>query len=703
MSRLNTSLSPQADDILNWFELLGRELRSTQQRLLVSCQGSQQYCDQIFERLQMQIQDCAVLSNRALIAGAIPFTKSEVLLGLEFSHVVVDLFDGLNADVVAIAGGLVKQGGILILLSENPSEWSIESDLFAIWQNNVNSPEPLFIRYFFDQVDEYPNTCLKVIEGQALPEIPRLTTTQSTAIVDGKTSEQAEILSQVNAWLRQSDSKFTLITANRGRGKSVCLGLIARELIKQLKLSVCVTAYSRASAAKLLAQLDAPVFASPDALIESPVSADVLLIDEAAMLPFPFLNQLCARYKQVVMATTTGGYEGTGQGFLLRFVEGLPANQLLHLEIHDPVRWSVNDSLEKWLDNCLLLNPVSPILFSEDSIQCAFRVLSLAECQADIELLLKIYRLMVGAHYRTRPSDLRSLMENPDLIVVLAEYNDDPVGLALMNAEGGFDESMCEQIFLGQRRPKGHLLAQMLTAQANSKTFAQLRGLRLQRIAVAESKRREGIGRQLIKLSQQFASEYNYDYIGASFAFDCESAGFWKACDFDLVHISYGQGKSSGNHSVAVVNPLNETSSGLIGELQQRILSSLPLWCCQYLRAIDCDSVIALLRYIGYAPGLNQFEIDEIRAFGFGHRGFDLCFVSLQKFVMQAVVKLPEDFYVHPWLIEKIVQNREWAQLSIDDDIVGRKARLSKLRQLVKQILQADIGLCLKPDTIAPD
>jgi len=699
MSQFTPSPNPRDDDILNWFELLGRQLSSARQRVLVSCQGSQQYCDQLFDRVQLQFQNCTVLSNRALNTDAIPFAKSEVLLGLEFEHVIVDLFDGLNADVIAIAGGLVKHGGMLILLSEKPLEWSLENDLYAVWQNDVVSPEAVFIRYFFDHIAGQSQACLQVVENQALPEIPYFTASQVTAINDGKTSEQAVILNQVKTWLQRPDSKFTLITANRGRGKSVCLGLIANELEKQRQL-VCVTAYSRASAGKLLAQLGAPVFASPDALIENPVEADVLLIDEAAMLPYPFLVQLCARYKQVIMATTTGGYEGTGQGFLLRFVARLPPSQLMYLQIHDPVRWSVNDNLEKWLDNCLLLSPHLNNLKVDNAAQYCYRVLTRVESQADIDLLLNIYRLMVSAHYRTRPSDLRALMENPDLVLVLAECEGELIGVALLNVEGGFDESMCEQIFLGARRPKGHLLAQILTAQAGSRTFARLRGLRIQRIAVLESKRRLGIGRELVKLSQQFAGERGYDYVGASFAFDSESAGFWKACNFSLAHISYGQGKSSGNHSVVVVNPLSEASSELLVDLLQRIQSCLLLWCCQYLRAIDSGSVIALLRFINYAPGLSQYEIEEVRAFGIGHRGFELSFVSLQKFVMRAIVRLPVNFYLHPWLVEKIVQNRDWTQLSIDADIIGRKARLGKLRQLVNQILQADIGLCSKPDTI---
>ena len=55
-------------------------------------------------------------------------------------------------------------------------------------------------------------------------------------------------------------------------------------------------------------------FIAPDRLIAEQQAADILIIDEAAMLPYPMLQQLCRQYRKIIMATTTGGYEGTGQG-----------------------------------------------------------------------------------------------------------------------------------------------------------------------------------------------------------------------------------------------------------------------------------------------------------------------------------------------------------------------------------------------------
>ncbi|MCP4490825.1 MAG: GNAT family N-acetyltransferase [Gammaproteobacteria bacterium] len=681
---------PQANtSITAWFEHLSQRLTHSRQRRLVSCQGSLQWCNQVLESVTPTTK-LLVLSNRNLKVDSVAFAKSETLLGCEYKVVVVDLFDGLNADVIAIAGGLVKAGGLLILLSEKPSKWNQIEDHYAAWQNQATSDKHLFIEYFFNSMAANPKAVIEIYEGRPLPAIVDSPPASLTPIVDGKTDEQRQVVQQIKHWVANSQQGIALVSANRGRGKSACLGFIAGELINDLHLSVCVTAYSRQSAAILLAQLDAADFISPDRLIASPQKAELLLIDEAAMLPYPMLNELSKHYRHVIMATTTGGYEGTGHGFQLRFLARLP--DYLHLEIHAPVRWANNDTLESWLDDTLQLKPALEPGEPISPTQCRYRVLDRQQSQQDINLLLRAYLLLVSAHYRTRPSDLRALMENPDLLLVVAECNDELYGVAVLNREGGFNESLCQQVFLGQRRPRGHLLAQMLTAQAGSKDFAKYSGLRIQRIAVRELMRRQGIGRRLIMAAEAFAEENSFDYIGASFAFDSESAKFWQNGDFQLAHVSYGQGKSTGNHSVAVIKPIHAGVKRVTEKLQYRIRTSLPLWLCQYLQYMDVDSIIALLRYSHYSTEFTTLEVDEIHAFTAGHKGLELSFVSLQKFVMSAIAAMPEEYNIHPWLVEKLVQNKAWRQLGYDKSNIGRKAKQNYLRKLVSEMSDKNIN-----------
>lgn len=278
------------------------------------------------------------------------------------------------------------------------------------------------------------------------------------------------------------------------------------------------------------------------------------------------------------------------------------------------------------------------------------------------------------------------LMENPDLVLVVASIDDVVVGAALLNQEGGLDAQLCQQIFLGRRRPRGHLLAQMITAQAGIAEFATYRGLRIQRIAVAQAHRRRGIGTRLLRRAMQFAQANKFDYLGASFALDAQTAGFWQHGGFDLVHVSFAMGKSSGNHSIAVLKPLGELVHPVIEKLQQRMQRQLATWMTQFLQTMEADQVCALLRYAGYRADSSDLELEEVIAFARGRKGFELCFASLQKFVMQRAAQSRSS--LEDLLIEKAVQNRKWENLQRESGSVGRRQLQLRLRGLVDALIK---------------
>jgi len=278
-------------------------------------------------------------------------------------------------------------------------------------------------------------------------------------------------------------------------------------------------------------------------------------------------------------------------------------------------------------------------------------------------------------------------MENPDLVLIVARRYGSVLGVALLNLEGGFDQTLCEEIFYGRRRPQGHLLAQMLTAQAGLKGFAGYRGVRVQRIAVATAYRRQGLGSRLIERALQYGRENSLDYLGASFALDAETSIFWQQVQCRLVHISYASGKSSGSHSIAVLKPIGNKLEREIKQLQQRIQRQLPIWMTQFLQSMDADQVIALLRYADFQATMSELEQHEIEAFADGNRGFEICFASLQKYVMQRVAQTSIE--ADSLLIEKAVQNRDWKLLEREAGADGRRQLQQRLRRLVDALRKA--------------
>jgi len=676
-------------EINRWMLSLLDQLRQSRQRQLVTFQGPESWCDDHLHSLSSLDPAILVFSDRIPGQQSIPYSRADTCLGSEASLVAVDLFGGFNPDLLCIAAGLVKAGGVLMLFSPAVSDWQGIDDRYNRWQQSTSASYPLFVEYFFAALEEDTEIGIFIKPDSANMPLPSQIPLQATPIVDGATSEQAQALRQVQDWLDREKRGIALITAERGRGKSTWLGLLVNSVMHDRQSKILVTAHSRRAAAQLLQLAPGVEFVAPDRLIETAPEADLVVVDEAAMIPQPMLRQLCRLYSRLVMATTTGGYEGTGQGFLLRFVADLAPQDLLRLYLRNPVRWCSGDNLEAWINRKLMLEEQSADIPVADNADQTCELLLITEPgnRDHLPLLRQVYTLLVSAHYRTRPSDLRMLMENPDLVLVVASIEGAVVGAVLLNKEGGLDAGLCQQIFLGRRRPRGHLLAQMITAQAGIAEFATYRGLRVQRIAVAPAHRRRAIGTRLLQRAMQYAQVNNFDYLGASFAFDPQTASFWQHGDFDLVHVSFAMGKSSGNHSIAVLRPLGRHLQPVMVKLQQRMQRQLATWMTQFLQTMEADHVCALLGYAGYQADTSDLELEEVIAFAQGQKGFELCFASLQKFVMQQAAQSCSS--LEDLLIEKAVQNRKWENLQRESGSVGRGQLQSRLRGLVDALIKA--------------
>ena len=100
--------------------------------------------------------------------------------------------------------------------------------------------------------------------------------------------------------------------------------------------------------------------------------ADLVVIDEAAAIPLVFVKKLLGPYL-VFLSATINGYEGTGRSLSLKLIQKLREEKKVSLEdgglksasggrvlkeitLNDPIRYALNDPIEKWLYDLLLLN-----------------------------------------------------------------------------------------------------------------------------------------------------------------------------------------------------------------------------------------------------------------------------------------------------------------------------------------------------------
>lgn len=609
---------------------------------------------------------------------------SAALLGSEQQVLVVDAFTGLHPDALGALSGRIRGGGVLLLLTPEPWPCLPDPDYrrLAAWPH----PFETLSRHFLQRLERL---LLEV-------EVPRISQQQGVmgqwaAVVPGPVASgsdmagQAALVAGLQQWFAGRPIRPAVITAPRGRGKTSALGLLAKALLEQqADRSILITAPAAAAVASCWARLAdlSPEslqqirFMAPDALLQDLPPADLLLVDEAAALPVPILQQLLAAYPRSVFATTQQGYEGNGRGFALRFTRHLdqqtPGWQAFSLSL--PLRWAAGDPLETLINRLLLLDadvvdprqPAGPLRVGW---------LDVAQLVANEGLLRQVFGLLVLAHYRTTPDDFRQLLDGPGLRLACAWQGDVPVGLALIQSEGGFDAGLAEAIFMGQRRPQGHLLAQSLAFHGGFVQAAQLRTWRIQRILVHPLLQRQGVGRRLLDFVRRQArkAEIPPDLLGSSFGATASLLPFWLDAGYRPVRVGLSRDQASGEHTLQVVQGLSPAGRHLVRQLHQRLASTLPDLLATALRKLPAGLVVALLRQLPLRrPALSEQDQRELLAYAAGHRPLALSHTALRRWLWLQLAGDQPDAGLEPW-VALLLQHWPPEQLNIPAASQGRR------------------------------
>ena len=507
-----------------------------------------------------------------------PFSKTKNLLGSEFPAIIYDARQGIHLDALAMAAGTLQDGGQLLLLLNHWADLANQPDSDSLrWSGEkyaINTPH--FIAFLQEKIAKYgfpvyQNTPLNLASPK--PQKDRSPHCQPTL-------EQARLLQQ----MAETEEAILIVTAKRGRGKSALAGLFAKQQVAQNQ-PVILTAPNK-SAVNIFNEFAGAdmTFMPPDELSQNLSEAPQqfanhwLFVDEAAMIPLDILFRLTKAFKRVVLTTTLHSYEGTGRGFLLKFM-AKNDRTLCHVELFTPLRWQADDKLEAFIDDLLLCDcedrlPQPPY----DSVLAA--QIQISHCERiphdEIE---SVYGLLTLAHYRTSPLDLRRLLDAPQQQFYLAQAQDSLLGCVWAVSEGGLtDKTLIRQIRRGERRPRGNLVAQMLCFQAGLEDACELRSLRISRIAVQPNWQQHGLGQRLIaQMKQQIKPQDAVDFLSVSFGYTQELLAFWQKCGFILVHFSESKEASSGCYSVVALCPLSEEGRVFVQRAEKQFQRNLPL------------------------------------------------------------------------------------------------------------------------------
>jgi tRNA(Met) cytidine acetyltransferase len=659
---------------------------------------------------------------------ALTAARTPSILGTEAATLVFDAHDGFDPDAFGLAAGTVPGGGLLWLLTPPLEDWPDVPDpehrRIAVAPYRAQDVTGRFLRRIAAVVRRSP--CVTVIEEDRplpLPSScgPAPPPGAASADADCRTDDQARAVEAVIKVAFDRRRRPAVLTSDRGRGKSAAFGIAAARVLEQGRQRVVVTVphldavqavfahahrilpgstVTRAALHSGEARID---FVAADELARTPHEADLVLVDEAAALPAPLLETLLRRHSRIAFATTVHGYEGTGRGFALRFQRTLDRRTPLwrSVRMETPIRWAPGDPVERFVFRALLLDAApAPDEAVRDAApgSCVVERIDRDALAADEATLCELFGLLVLAHYRTRPYDLRHLLDGPNLELHALRHGRHVVGVAVIAHEGRFDAVTARGIWAGRSRPHGHLVPESLAAHVGIERAPTLKCARIMRIAVHPAIQGRGLGSRLLDGVLRSLESDGIDYAGSSFGATTELLRFWRRSGFDPVRVSIKRGAASGAHSVIVVRPASGAGRELLLEARARLRAQLPHQLSDPLRALEPELAAALLRGdtgappAGGARGLDAADWKDVASFAHARRLYAVCVGALWKLACRALQDPDDSSGLEPpqrdLLIMKVMQKRSWAACADALGLSGRDATTTVLRGAARVLVE---------------
>jgi tRNA(Met) cytidine acetyltransferase len=600
---------------------------------------------------------------------AVPPDRIAEYLGQDVEHLVFDALQDLDPDALAIASGLVCGGGHFLLLVPELSRWG-------------RQPQSLF---------------LQRMAGMCKQQEPG--TAPAAAESAGEfTGEQEQLIQALHKVARGHRKRPLVVIADRGRGKSSAFGMGAARLLGGGLEQILVTAPRRGATRTLFEHAARELgtvgqergrlhmgnasirFIAPDELLEQLPAAQLLLVDEAAGIPLPMLERMLQHYHRIAFATTVHGYEGSGRGFSLRFSRILNEHcaQWKQLTLREPVRWARGDPLEAFIFQTLLLN-AEPARIESPVSNLEIGPVARKKLLQEPVLLEQLFGLLVDAHYRTTPTDLKHLLDAPDLTIHCARRNGDIIAAMLVAAEGHIPAAQHKEILAGRRRPRGQLLPAVLASHCGFPQALSLGWERVLRIAVHPDLQGQGIGSRMLEYLAASARERGVDMLGSSFGATPALLDFWQRNGYAAVRLGQRREASSSAHAVTMLHGLSHVAKDLQTRAEKTFQEHFPLQLSEPFRNLSPPLVRRLL------PGRDRHLIQQqhrqtLAAFAAGQRQYLDALGALHQLARTA----PAD----PLLVLKILQHRSWPETAAALGLTGRKAVLKKLRNHVADWLQ---------------
>ena len=654
---------------------------------------------------------------------AVAAKKAHQVLGQTYDVVVFNGRSGFDVDALGAVSGTIRGGGQLCLLMPSFAHWSTYADpvrtRFTAFGYSETDIKPRWFSHLQRSIAESTGVLMLDQTGVVRGRLPRLQREPETDTelndADCVTSDQVDAVEAVIRAATGQRRKPAILISDRGRGKSAALGIAAARLLRQGRGRIVVTGPQRETvttlldhAARLLPEArqsknrlrwcnSSIEFLAPDRISDRTADDTMVMIDEAAAIPLPLLTAVVKNSSRLALATTVHGYEGTGRGFELRFGPLLSSQMRgeRRVTLITPVRWAAGDPLERFIFRALMLDagattsadrPIDPTHgFHTERLDRHALV-------QNRNRLDQLFGLLVASHYRTRPSDLRYLLDAPGVSVYGVCCQSAIVGAALVVREGGLAADLARDVIRGRRRPRGHLLPVSIGTHLGIETAPQLTYQRIVRIAVRPELRRQGLGSRLINCIAKDAHQTGHDCLGVSFAADLELVDFWSKVAMQPIRLGVTQGKTSGANALLMLTGLTTAGEYLTRRAAHLFSRRLPDQLADPLRKADPSLVLCLLNKGLKAKSPDPDELLTASAFAAGQRGYAECvaeLVTVSYHLLTNQLAGPQDKTGALCLVLKVLQKRSWADCAAVLGLAGRNDVTALLQRTISTYCEA--------------
>ncbi len=625
-------------------------------------------------------------------------------LGREYQYVLFNSCS-LNIDALAALSGTLVPGGVLFIHIANQQEF-LESSAF-----NQRFFEKIKTNNHLHYLSE---DSLQMLNHDPVDDAVVRQLSGSLPFQCG-TQEQVNAVEHVIQVVKGHRNRPLVLTADRGRGKSSALAIACAQLIKTTTsfLTIVITSAHRKSLDIFFDQLvisfggDSLVevtrnavnhknglvkFVAMDDLLINKPEAGLLLVDEAASVPLYQLNTLIHRYHRIVFSSTVHGYEGAGRSFSIKFLKSLkniyPSTKILHIQ--EPIRWAKNDPLEHFIFDLCLLNAELPSLSlnvtEDNSNELEYECVTAQQLLKNEALLSQIFAVLVTAHYQTSPSDLRLLLDNEHLTIVVMKKFEHLVGVALLVREGQVNIGDVEQIKNNERRLKNQFIPQSLLAHCGEQQSFNYSYYRIMRIAVLPELQNKGLGKQFLNYIEILAKQNQIDFVGTSFGANNQLLNFWLQNDYKLARLGFTKDKASGEHSALLLKAMNQKGGETLSHLETNFYVNFEFLLAEQFSQLSPALVWLILHYRPQhsISLLNDYDSVALTDFYSEKRQYNHCALSLFKWLHHQM-KLDFQSEIEP-VIAKVLQRKSVEEICSQYKFSGKKAFNQFLITYVKRL-----------------